>query len=785
MPAVQTSCMGFAHPKQCLLDRALDVPEFHRSVDILQRTGLCPSKGYVPPSCKVPSFLDQHSPIGHTRIVADATSIQEHISRACSVESDVRRDPWASVPSDLADAVWFVATHAASPQLLLHKRRVVDGILQWVSDQLLGLTNRVFGMAPAHVLQLPTKHHIAFIAAIVKAINWPHRSLPACLLFGSPTTGTLPPTGVFRPNVKFATVDASEFKTRPWVDELERRISRVGRRASKKANALAASVLAKSLDETKPVSVYDGDRPVLETDRSWALGPFSRSEMDDAFPDGFWPSRRFGVPQKGEVRPCDDCKESWLNDSVTSHESISCDGADFPATLADMYYSLLGAGAELAGGTDDWKKAYRQIPTDDPSRSVVAQWDPERKCVVYFVVLGHCFGQVCAVNSFNAVSRFLTCAVRTLQGVSVGNYFDDHATVEPTFAGDSGQRALGSMARLCGFLFDPNKHETMAPLFTYLGVQHDLSRVPAGIVTLRILEKRREALVASCREILKAGRLSSGAAASLRGKLYFAVTAAYGRVGRAALQPILQRQEADGGRDSLTPAMIKSLSFFVTLLNHMPDREITLGSRGVPPVLVWSDAAWEAGVGRLGFVVYDPLDDAFVESDSVIPPYILDFFVKKKQKIGQCEILAATAVYSSLPELLRGRRVIHFIDNTSAISCLLHGYSGKPDSALLVNAFHLYNAGLKADIHFEYVESKANVADLPSRGEFDFIRRPRPGGLGARRVPFTFHSEATWSGPLRAFITASSVDAPERRRKRGRRGGASKSVRRQRMHANA
>ena len=116
-------------------------------------------------------------------------------------------------------------------------------------------------------------------------------------------------------------------------------------------------------------------------------------------------------------------------------------------------------------------------------------------------------------------------------------------------------------------------------------------------------------------------------------------------------------------------------------------------------------------MGRLGFVAYDPASDTFYESDSMIPQYILDFFVKKKQRIGQCEILAATAVYSSFPDILRGHRVIHLIDNTSAISCLLHGYSGKPDSALLVNAFHVYNAGLKTDIHCEYVESKANVAD--------------------------------------------------------------------------
>ena len=770
--------MAVHHPRQYLLDAALDVPAFHYSVDVLRRSALC-SSIYEPPQRKASSFLDQCSPIGHTRIVADAASISDHIAKArAKARADVHRDPWQSVSSDLAQAVRFVSAHSANPSLLLHKRKVVDGIVEWVAGYLQGLTASVFDLAPPHVRLLPTRHHIAFIAALVKAFSWPHVSLPACLLFGTPTSGNLPASGIFRPNAKAATVNSRSFDTRSWADELERRIARTGRRATKRASHLAAGALAKSIDEAKPV-VIDG----VDTGKPWTLGPLTRKQVDEMFPLGFWPSRRFGVLQKGEVRPCDDCKESDLNASVSTHESISCDGADFPAALADMYYSLLGERAALAGGTDDWKKAYRQIPTDDPSRSVVAQWDPEQRSVVYFVVLGHCFGQVCAVNSFNATSRFLSCAARAMYGAAVGNYFDDHVTVEPTFAGASGQLALGLLARLCGFLFDPGKHVPMAPMFVYLGVRHDLSKAPLGLVTLSILPERRDALVAACREVLQVGRLSSGAAASLRGKLYFAATTAYGRVGRAALQPILQRQERSGERDALTPSMIRSLSFFITLLNHMPAREVTLGSQGVPPVLVWSDASWEAGVGRLGFVVYDPLSDEFIESDSPIPQYILDLFVKKKQKIGQCEILAATSVYSSLPALFRDRRVVHWIDNTSAISCLLHGYSGKPDSALLVNAFHLYNAGLKADIRFEYVESKANVADLPSRGEFGFIRRARPHGLGARRVMFKFHSEATWLGPLRAFILASGGVELDSRRKRGRRGGAPKSVRNKRVHA--
>ena len=84
--------------------------------------------------------------------------------------------------------------------------------------------------------------------------------------------------------------------------------------------------------------------------------------------------------------------------------------------------------------------------------------------------------------------------------------------------------------------------------------------------------------------------------------------------------------------------------------------------------------------------------------------------------------LRSCSARSAPADLCRDRQVIHWIDNTSAISCLIHGYSGKADSALLVNAFNLFNAGLKSRIHYEYVESKANVADLPSRQEFEFLR---------------------------------------------------------------
>ena len=86
-----------------------------------------------------------------------------------------------------------------------------------------------------------------------------------------------------------------------------------------------------------------------------------------------------------------------------------------------------------------------------------------------------------------------------------------------------------------GFLFDPDKHVPMCPKFLYLGVLHDYSSLHRGIMRVRILPARRTNLVAECRSILKAGALRPGHAASLRGKLYFAATAAYSTVKLAGL----------------------------------------------------------------------------------------------------------------------------------------------------------------------------------------------------------------------------------------------------------
>ena len=103
--------------------------------------------------------------------------------------------------------------------------------------------------------------------------------------------------------------------------------------------------------------------------------------------------------------------------------------------------------------------------------------------------------------------------------------------------------------------------------------------------------------------------------------------------------------------------------------------------------------------------------------------YMRRFMLRRKQQIGQVELVAAYTPYSAVDAAVwHGRRVLHWIDNSSAVAALAKGYSSAVDSALIVHAIHATLAGLGADVWFEYVRTDANVADKPSREDMSYER---------------------------------------------------------------
>mgnify|MGYP004099556455 CR=1 FL=1 len=143
-------------------------------------------------------------------------------------------------------------------------------------------------------------------------------------------------------------------------------------------------------------------------------------------------------------------------------------------------------------------------------------------------------------------------------------------------------------------------------------------------------------------------------------------------------------------------------------------------------------------------------------------------FVRRKQQLGQLEIIGGVVPYMSVPELLRGRDVLRRIDNTSEKAAMVHEYSGAPDSARLVHLLQAWNTGLRARAWYEYVRSRANPGDEPSRGvalaqeQWQVLRRP---GISSKPVPVRFPQVDDWHDPAgwaRMAARLAAMAAPRR-----------------------
>ena len=419
---------------------------------------------------------------------------------------------------------------------------------------------------------------------------------------------------------------------------------------------------------------------------------------------------------------------------------------------------------------------------------------------MWFKIQGYNFGLCSAVVRYNALAELLTRAsVRLLPVVSC-HYFDDWCIVEPDFCGRSGAHSLASFFELCGFPLargQPRLLRDGSPRFdsggsamrakdksapsalsnAFLGVVFGFEQFRGtGKLTTSVEQSKIDRARAFVSDALATKLLPSATAASLCGKLRYCASWALGRFGRAALQPLYARAGERRSRARLVSASIEaSLHFFQRAFQSSLRRVISVDpATRAPPVLVWSDAMWQADAqepARLGFVVCVPRavapdgtvisEEYWLHSYAVVDDDLRGQWEEREQYITHLELLAAIAVYSTLPDTLRGRDVIHWIDNTGALAILAKSYSADHDAARMVHAWEVINLGVRANTWFEYVRSEANIADLPSRGEYGYLEQE----LGSSPVlPMLLPSLSGWDQS-----DIKGTDAPRQRsRKRSR-----------------
>ena len=451
-----------------------------------------------------------------------------------------------------------------------------------------------------------------------------------------------------------------------------------------------------------------------------AVGPFfEESEVSEFVGDDHWiPTQRFEVVQQNKVRGVDSATSNGINMATVVTEKLELPSTDANVAVIKWLRSRLPEKA-LRGWVLDERRAYRQVPISPDHRkwSVVALKDPSTGKVAFFVMVGHSFGLVSAVYNYNRRSAAITDILRRVFSVAAFNFYDDKYGFEPEDTAASAFALAEKVHWWLGARFDQQKLQLCSDP-TILGVTYDLEQY-----LLKIKKSRKKELFDEISEILEHEELSPGQAGKLRGKLMFGASQLWGKVGRAFLRALSDRQYSRRTTDtSLTPALIYSLYKWRTLVMHGPPRPIPGSGSRKSDIVIFTDGSAPSSSPKdpatemIGGVMFTR-EDSPKQFSSDVPKLIVQRWFPRKTQICMIELLAAVVAVQTFREEIRGKLVLLFIDSEPVEAALIKGYSAKEDVCELVGLFWDLVLELRCSVYIDRVPTDSNPADNPSRGD--------------------------------------------------------------------
>ena len=247
-----------------------------------------------------------------------------------------------------------------------------------------------------------------------------------------------------------------------------------------------------------------------------------------------------------------------------------------------------------------------------------------------------------------------------------------------------------------------------------LGVRINLAKSVEREITIDNKPGRLEEIKELVSGVVGGSPVGFREALSLRGKIAFAESNLYGRVG-AAVGHILADWARSHRRRPATRELKEALARVTLALEVAPARVIR--PRGDGPVAVmFLDGAVEDKV-TIGGVLVLP-GGATEHWGCVVPELITESWKSRAdqvQVIGQAEVYPALVARLTWAEHLRGKRVVTFIDNESARIALVKQYSSVLASLRILTCCSAFDAARGVDCWYARVPSDANPADAPSR----------------------------------------------------------------------
>ena len=416
--------------------------------------------------------------------------------------------------------------------------------------------------------------------------------------------------------------------------------------------------------------------------------------------------------------------------SACGNNAVSHRMQKVPMTMVDYIGALIKFFAKFTEDkieltSEDMKGAYRQIALspDNVRYSITAVYNPWKKSVFLHEMYGQPFGAGHAVPNFCRVSEWLSRCLGRVFSLALDHFFDDFFLVDKQGNSDVASFCLREGFSILGFELDPDKSQPPSQVIAILGVVFNTQAIHLEkrlLVEAKPLRVRN--MVRMIDRVLEQNHLSPSVAASLVGKFQFLCSTLFGKLGRCCTGAIRKRQYSNFGDTSVTADIDFSLRMMKDFLRVCPSRRVMLNQH--PPVIIYTDASDVPNRTPrqvLGAVVYEPLEDSLHYSWAELPHSVMLQWDVRESYMGQLELLATLFGLKLLPDLVQNRQVIIFIDNDSAASNLVRGYSKISDSSAIVGEFWLTAATLNADIYCDRVSSKSNLADPPSRLESQLL----------------------------------------------------------------
>ena len=217
--------------------------------------------------------------------------------------------------------------------------------------------------------------------------------------------------------------------------------------------------------------------------------------------------------------------------------------------------------------------------------------------------------------------------------------------------------------------------------------------------------------------ILESGRLSKGQASKLAGALSWSAQHSFHRLGRAMLRPLFAHARSKSTRLH-TPVRLCLQWWLEVFSFSLEERQFWSCSRQ-NPVQLFADARGDPP--RLAAVLL--VDGATLYTDWAPPAALLEIFRSRRDnQIMGLELLAIALGLSTFADVIYGRRVVVWSDNTGGEAAARAGVASSWDHTCIVHCLWKKAVQLRADLFIDRVPSDDNIADLPSREDYELLR---------------------------------------------------------------